>query len=187
MRFQFNWTFIGLILAAGFLAEGCYFDRSTWEIALRLQFAALIVHQFEEYTLPGGFVGFYNSVVYRRSPLTRYPLGNIGVLLVNCVLSWPLYIGVCIFPDQHLLAFGLAAIHVLNAFAHLAIAAFQRRYNPGVISGAFLLVPSAAFVIFLLVDLQIFEILLVVPFAIVSAIVTIQGSIFVGSKLDRNF
>lgn len=144
------WPVVGAVLAAVLMAWDLALGApSLWRVALHLQLLALLTHQIDEFTWPGGFAAFYNQHIYRRSPLTRFPLTPLGVILVNVLLGWGLYGWSAWTPDEPVLAAGLALAHLVNATAHIGMALAMRRPNPGLLTAVTVLIPMGVFTLWL--------------------------------------
>lgn len=136
--------------------------------------------------LPCGFTGFCNRNIHGKSPLTRWRLDRAGVYLTNIGLAWGAYgLGV-LAPGLPVLGAGLALVHLLNAAAHIAMALFSGKRNPGVVSAATLLIPCAIWVLWLCAPrmdcAQWVLALLFLP----AALALVQMAIFTGSRLGAN-
>jgi len=117
-------------------------DWSGIEILFPIHLCLLLFHQFEEYVLPGGFKDYFNTNLYRRTSIIRTPLTDSGILIVNVIIAWSAY-GLSAWYSTNLLwlAIGLALITLTNGILHTTMAFVQRKYNPGVLSGALLFIP----------------------------------------------
>ena len=63
-------------------------------------FMGLIIHQFEEYVLPGGFPMVWNIVQSgEREIYDRYPMNKNTSFVCNVCIMYPLYISGIIFSD----------------------------------------------------------------------------------------
>ena len=179
------WPNIGVVL--GVLAVGMALwqpPADAFGFALTAQFVALVFHQFEEYSLPGGFKEFYNHSIYGHSPITKYPLGSFGVYGVNIFWGWGLYGAAFLLPQFPLFGTGLAEVHIVNALAHVGLCLRMKAYNPGAVTSFVFLIPSGAWVLWLGLPLietwQIALLILTPPLALG----IIQGTIFLGAKLE---
>lgn len=100
-------------------------------------FMALLVHQFEEYAVPGGFPAVYNLALCReRANPDRYPLNAKTSLVVNVLLGYPFYLSAALLPGAVWLGlaqvlFGMAQIGVHGVLMNLRL---RRPYNPGLAS-----------------------------------------------------
>lgn len=142
------WPLVGLILSITILAvTASDADGDTAALAAAASFVALCLHQVEEYTLPGGFTDFYNTYIQGRSPMTRVPLGRWGTSIVNIGLGWTLYGWCATGLAPTVLIAGLALFLLLNAGAHLGMAVTLRQSNPGVVTGALVMIPCGVWVL----------------------------------------
>lgn len=94
-----NWYYIGGILfvimsfVMGFFGDGV----SQIEKILIFSFMSLLVHQFEEYGLPGGFPAFFNVIMNgEKEAPDRYPQNSQLAMVVNVVLAYPFYMAAII-------------------------------------------------------------------------------------------
>lgn len=144
MRFMYrNWylgggvLFVALAFLVGFLGD----TLNPLSRILTLSFMALLVHQFEEYALPGGFPPIFNIAwMGEKVAPDRYPLNRRGVFFVNIIFAYPFYIVAILFPD--LIWLGLA--QVLFGMAQLIVhgivinVKLKSLYNPGLAAVVFL-------------------------------------------------
>ena len=109
-NYRDNWFNVGGVLAmviAGIMALS---HRGTSRLRLfsALNFAALLVHQFEEYSLPGYFPGQLNAGIFKSEKPDRYPLNTNSALIVNTANAYPFYLLPVLFPKRRWL--GLAPV-----------------------------------------------------------------------------
>lgn len=107
-------------------------------------FMAFLVHQFEEYALPGGFPMIWNMVyANEREVPERYPLNKKNSQFVNTFFLYTFYIIVIIFKDWY----WLGILSMTFAFAQFVVHGiiipkkFKSFYNPGIASVIFLQIP----------------------------------------------
>ena len=113
-----------------------------------IQFAVYLLHQFEEYILPGGFVKFFNNKVL-QSDKDNYPLDDRASFWINIPI---IFIG---FPLSAILAgyvdisLGIwtAYFSIINAISHVGMF-FKHRYNPGFFVSLFLNIPVGVYTIY---------------------------------------
>ena len=104
---------------------------------LLYSFMALLVHQFEEYALPGGFPAAYNMALSgEREHPDRYPLNTLSSFVVNVALGYPFYLLAVLFPGLIWLGlaqvlFGMAQVGVHGILMNVKL---HRFYNPGMAS-----------------------------------------------------
>jgi hypothetical protein len=144
--FRSNWYYIGGII---FVALAYFIglfggDISPIQRILILSFMALLVHQFEEYGVPGGFPAIYNIVLSgEEEAADRYPLNRNSAFIINIFLAYPLYILAIIFPELiwygiATMLFGIAQIIVHGIVVNAKMKSF---YNPGLGAVVFLHIP----------------------------------------------
>ncbi|MEX3617099.1 HXXEE domain-containing protein [Paenibacillus glucanolyticus] len=138
-----NWYYIGGILfvimsfVMGFFGDGV----SQIEKILIFSFMSLLVHQFEEYGLPGGFPAFFNVIMNgEKEAPDRYPQNSQLAMVVNVVLAYPFYMAAIIFPDAIWLGlatmyFGFSQILMHGIVMNRKLKSF---YNPGLAASIFL-------------------------------------------------
>jgi len=110
-------------------------------------------HQFEEYTYPGGFKKFFN--VNFEHLFIRYGinLNDTGILLVNVVFGWTFFLICAFIADTYSwLSAGAVLILFINGVLHAAMWIIRRSYNPGLITGLFLFIPSGIFLMIYFTD-----------------------------------
>jgi len=105
---------------------------------------ALLLHQFEEHGVPGGFRPWFNSFAY-RSQNSAFPLTkklarqvNTGALLLGLAAG---------IAAQAEIWIGLAFLYACgaNALFHITSSQLSRRYSPGTATGGLLLLPLACY------------------------------------------
>ncbi len=151
-----NWANIGGILAMGIILVVLINDKTIldFQSLLWLHFAILLLHQFEEYSFPGNFKEFYNTALLNKNPVTKYPLNDKGILLVNVILAWPFYLIAAIMGDKTLyLTIGLAGVTFLNGFVHNLMYFRLKKYNPGLLTGLILFIPFGLYLLIKIDDL----------------------------------
>ncbi len=113
-----------------------------------LQTIVYLLHQFEEYVLPGGFVKFFNTKPL-GSKIDDFPLNIRSSFWINIPI---IFIG---FPLSAILAgyvnisIGLwtAYFSIINAISHVGMF-FWFKYNPGLIVSLFLNIPIGVYTIY---------------------------------------
>lgn len=108
---------------------------STLQVISLLNLAVLLVHQFEEYRLPGGEPWILNEVFMPKegAPADRLPTNQLSRAWIN-LTAWPFYILPVIFP--HVIWLGLAPIifgMILQFIVHVIVTNRRLKsfYNPG--------------------------------------------------------
>ena len=129
--------FVGLAFLAGFFGEAF----NPLSKILTLSFMALLIHQFEEYALPGGFPAIFNIAwMGEKDVPDRYPLNRKSCFIVNIVGAYPFYILPILFPSLIWLGlaqvlFGMAQILIHGIVINVKIKSW---YNPGLAAVVFL-------------------------------------------------
>ena len=150
-----NWYYIGgiLFVVLSFFIGLFGRDIDPLRIVLTLSFMALLVHQFEEYALPGGFPAVWNIVASgeKESP-NRYPLNKQSSLVANTFMAYLLYILAIIFKEWYWLGLITMFIGFAQLIMHGIIIPkkFKTFYNPGLASTIFLQVPVSIYYIWYL-------------------------------------
>jgi Protein of unknown function with HXXEE motif len=138
------WATFGGIMATAIVILTLYIDKGIFSIQtlIWIHLATLLLHQFEEYSYPGKFKDFYNNNILNKNAITRYPLNEKGVLIVNVVLAWTMYIFASFVGIKAIwLTFGLVGITILNGIMHSIMFIKLKKYNPGLITGALIFIP----------------------------------------------
>lgn len=108
-----------------------------------LNFAALTVHQFEEYKFPGTFPGQFNAGVFKSDRPDRFPLNTQSTLLINTAIAYTFYLLPLAFPRKRWLGIAPVIFGFAQAVGHGLV--FPRlageRYSPGFLASALLHVP----------------------------------------------
>ena len=147
-----NWYYLGGILFVvlsffmGFL--GSNFSRI--QVILIFSFMAMLVHQFEEYALPGGFPSITNIATFgeKKAP-DRYPLNANQCWISNVFLTYPFYVIPVFFPNLIWLGLAQVMLGLIQIPAH-GIAVNMRLkslYNPGLGAAVFLQLPLGIYYI----------------------------------------
>ncbi len=147
-----NWYYIGgiLFIALSFFMGfwGNLFSRV--QVILIFSFMAMLVHQFEEYALPGGFPSITNIVMFgeKKAP-DRYPLNANQCWISNVLLTYPFYIIPVFFPELIWLGLAQVMLAMVQIFAHGIVENLKLKsiYNPGLGATVFLQLPIGAYYI----------------------------------------
>ncbi|CAH1059287.1 HXXEE domain-containing protein [Paenibacillus pseudetheri] len=141
-----NWYYIGgiIFVVLSFVIGFFGGDIDPIRKILLLSFMALLVHQFEEYALPGGFPPVWNIAISgEKNVPDRYPLNKQSSLFVNTFLAYTFYVLPIIFPKWYWLgimtmAFGFAQFIIHGIIINIKLKSF---YNPGLAAVIFLHIP----------------------------------------------
>ncbi len=141
-----NWYYIGgvLFVALSFFMGfwGSIFSRI--QVILIFSFMALLVHQFEEYALPGGFPSISNIVVMGEKKVPeRYPLNANQCFISNVFLAYPFYIIPVFLPNVIWLGLAQVMLGMFQLIAHGIVVNIRLKspYNPGLAAVVFLHMP----------------------------------------------
>lgn len=144
-NYRDNWFKVGSVLAmvvAGTLALS-HRRLSRPRLFSALNFAALLVHQFEEYGVPGYFPGHFNAGILKSEKPDRYPLNTNSALIINTAIAYPFYLLPVLFPKRRWLGLAPVLFGFAQAVGHGIV--FPRlakaRYSPGFLAAIFLHVP----------------------------------------------
>lgn len=113
-------------------------------------FMGLLIHQFEEYVLPGGFPIVWNIVQSGETErYDRYPMNKHTSFICNVCLMYPLYILGIIFSRYYVLGLMLMFFSIGQVVIHGIILNIKmhRLYNPGVATMLFILIPVGIYYI----------------------------------------
>ncbi len=144
------WAILGGIIAFGIVVSVFLHGNGmdSFQSLVWLHFALLLFHQFEEYSFPGKFKDFYNTNILNKNPITRHPLNEKGILVVNVILAWTMYLGAAICGERLIwLTVGLLGITILNGVLHTLLYFVLWKYNPGLLTGFFMFIPFGLYFI----------------------------------------
>ena len=138
-----NWYYIGGILFVILSFAMGFFGHLVIHIQLILiySFMALLIHQFEEYGLPGGFPTLFNVIMNGETEAPdRFPQNSHLAMVVNVPLAYSFYIAGILFPQVIWLGlatmfFGLSQILFHGILMNRRLNSF---YNPGLAACIFL-------------------------------------------------
>jgi hypothetical protein len=105
-------------------------------------------HTLEEYTLPGGFVRWFNRT-YFGSDSDDFPLSTKKAFLTDSVAGVAIVATVAFVGTQfYWLSLGFVSLMFVNGMVHLADSMTRGRYSPGVISSAIFNVPLGGYIVY---------------------------------------
>ncbi|WP_373754390.1 HXXEE domain-containing protein [Neisseria weixii] len=117
------------------------------QIILMASLMALLIHQFEEYVLPGGAPVIVNIGTFgERENYLRYPGNMHSSMLVNNV-AYIFYALAVVFPEWVWLGLATMFFNLFQLYGHgwQMNKALNTWYNPGLASVVFLFVPIAVY------------------------------------------
>lgn len=148
-----HWHDVGALSAA---VAGIYLIFAWNEIAflqrlLILNFIVVLLHQFEEYSWPGGFPAVANIVLFGSANPDRYPLNQNSSMVANVIFAYGFYLIPIFFPN--VIWLGLAPVLVgatMQFIGHVIYVNWKLRslYSPGVATTVFGHVPIAVIYIY---------------------------------------
>ena len=136
-----HWHDIGLFVA---LVAGGYLIFAWNEIIflqklLILNFIAVLLHQFEEYSWPGGFPAVMNMILFQSEKPDRYPLNQNNSMVGNLIFAYGFYLVPIFFPN--VIWLGLATVFngFFQFFGHAVYVNIKLKsfYSPGVVTNVF--------------------------------------------------
>jgi uncharacterized protein with HXXEE motif len=140
-----HWPDVGIGVATGIGIGITVFrkKRSRAQMWSAWNFVALLLHQFEEYRVPGYFPGQFNAGVLKSETPDHYPLNTQSAMSINTALAYPVYVLPVLFPKKVWL--GLAP--VLMGFGQVLVHGIvfplraKARYGPGFVTALCLHLP----------------------------------------------
>lgn len=141
--FRRHWHDVGVVSAvvAGIYLAVVWADVGVLQRIVQLNFIVVLLHQFEEYSWPGGFPAVANLVML-PSIGSRYfkPLNQLSSAVANVAFAYVFYLLPVFFP--HAIWLGLSTVivgAVLRVIGHGILVNYQIRslYSPGVATAVF--------------------------------------------------
>lgn len=116
-------------------------------VLLRLNtvsFAAMLIHQFEEYGFPGGEPMIMNRILRGSDIPNRYPLNQFSAMLTNVLFSYVIYLLPLLFPDVIWLGIAPMLMGMMQFVIHGILTNIKMKsiYNPGLAAVVFLHIPA---------------------------------------------
>jgi hypothetical protein len=107
---------------------------------------AFLIHQFEEYSWPGGFRAWYNREIFdSRDP--EKPLTRTLAFIVNVPLTWTLLIAAANYQTEWpWITFTAVGIVFANSWLHISMAVIKKMYIPGTMTSILLLLPLTSYI-----------------------------------------
>lgn len=104
-----------------------------------------MLHQFEEYVFPGGFLPWFNKEIF-KSESDKLPFSPMAAVIINIVIGWPVY-GVVGYLGLEQLWFSMPMMGILfvNAWFHIAVSIATARYSPGTFTSILFTLPLSLY------------------------------------------
>ena len=124
------------------------YDKNFELFLIWIQFVVYLIHQFEEYILPGGFVEFFNKKPL-GSKKPNFPLNEKASFWINIPIIFIAYPISAILADYFAISIGIWTVYfsIINALSHVGMF-FKYQYNPGLIASTFLNIPVGLYTIY---------------------------------------
>lgn len=137
-----HWHDIGLfsVVVAGIYLIFAWDGLVLLQRLLLLNFIVVLLHQFEEYSWPGGFPAVANMVLLRSAKPDRYPLNQNSSMVANLIFAYGFYLLPVFFPN--VIWLGLAPVLIgliMQVIGHAIYVNMKLRsfYSPGVAATVF--------------------------------------------------
>jgi len=147
-----HWHDIGLFSAvvAGASLMFAWNEMIFLQKLLILNFIVVLLHQFEEYSWPGGFPAVANMAMMSSEKPDRYPLNQNSSMVANLLFAYVFFLLPVFFPGSIWL--GLAPIlvgSIIQFISHGIYTNIKLKYfyNPGLAATVFGHIPIAVFYI----------------------------------------
>lgn len=152
-----NWYNIELVVAIGTLIYLvlAWQSMDVLQRLLLLNFVAILLHQFEEYGLPGGEPAIMNMVLQPSDTPNRYPLNQNSAMITNVVVTYVFYLLPVFFSSVIWLGLAPMLLGVSQFMVHGILTNRKLRtwYNPGLAAVVLLHIPLAiAYVYYITVN-----------------------------------
>ena len=136
-----HWHDIGLVSA---IVAGAYLIFAWNELVLLqrlliLNFIVVLLHQFEEYSWPGGFPAVANMVLFSSPKPDRYRLNQNSSMVANLIFAYVFYLLPVFFPNMIWLGLATVFNGIFQFFGHAVYVNIRLRsfYSPGVATNVF--------------------------------------------------
>ena len=108
-----------------------------------ISFIVMLVHQFEEYGLPGGEPMIMNRVLQGSDIPDRYPLNQFSAMFTNVFFTYVIYLLPILLPDVIWLGIAPMLMGMMQFLVHGIMTNVRMKsiYNPGLGAVVFLHIP----------------------------------------------
>ena len=142
--FRRHWHDVGVVSAvvASVYLAATWDELEVLQRVLLLNFIVVLLHQFEEYSWPGGFPAVANLIFLHLEPTSRYfkPLNQLSSAVANVTFAYVFYLLPIFFPDTIWLGLSTMIVGaVLQVIGHGILVNYEIRslYSPGVATAVF--------------------------------------------------
>lgn len=146
----FRLTFPAFTALAFYMMFWGVHELSNIQIILMASLMALLIHQFEEYVMPGGAPVIINVATFHETEhFLKYPGNMHSSMLVNTI-AHVVYIVAIFCPDMIWLGLATMFFNLFQFVGHgiQMNKALKTWYNPGLASVIFLFIPIASYYIY---------------------------------------
>ncbi|TWS94661.1 HXXEE domain-containing protein [Streptococcus sp. sy018] len=150
-----NWYYIGGIIFAVLSLLVSLFGHQLplLQRLMIIQWLCLLLHQFEEYALPGGFPSAWNiGMSGEVEKGDRYPLNTKSAFVVNICCAYPLFISGILFSQVIMLDLFITYFNLAQVIVHGFIMNKKMKtiYNPGLASVIFAMLPIGLYTLYII-------------------------------------
>lgn len=136
-NFRNHWFDIGFALSIVLGIALFYGSPDGMSLVMWLSLLSLLLHQTEEWRLPGYFPTFVNVVMFKSNLPDRYPLNANSGMIINVVLGWGSYLLAALFWNKAFwLAIATMIVSIGNILFHSLVLNIKGKtfYNPGLVT-----------------------------------------------------
>lgn len=148
-KFVNNWQNISLALGILIGAYAFLFVEEITQNLLLLSIAVLFLHFFEEFGFPGGFplMGMKVLMNSKEKDSTKWNCNNLNSMFGNWGFLFLIYILAVLLPEIKILTLAAMLFSFAELFMHLLLFNVKLKtfYNPGMVTGVFMLTPIAIY------------------------------------------
>jgi Protein of unknown function with HXXEE motif len=138
--FSRHWHNVGMFSAviAGIYLAIAWSDLDVLQRIVIINFIVVLLHQFEEYSWPGGFPFVANTILLpRMGGRVLKPLNQLSSAAANCTFAYVFYLLPVFFPHQVWLALGTFILGcTVQVIGHAVVVNYQIRslISPGTVT-----------------------------------------------------
>ena len=147
-KFVNNWQNISVLFALIATIAAFIVDDLVTKLLLA-SIAVLFLHFFEEFGFPGGFpwMGVKVLLGSREKDSTKWNCNNLNSMFGNWGFLVLVYVLPLVLPDMHFLLLAAMIFSLMELVMHLILFNVKQRtlYNPGLVTGVFMLAPLSIY------------------------------------------